>query len=380
MIKYSIVVPVHNVVDYLEKCILSLEKQSVLDIYEILIVDDGSTDGSSELCDKLALQFANIKVYHKKNGGLASARNEGLNHVHSEYVLFVDSDDYVDEKYIEKIELSTKERIDLIAFNYQKVSEEGELISGYVFKSNLYDISQDEDKNAFIRNMFLRYKIGYEACNKVYSMRLINQYSIRFHEEGNHFPEDKFFNLCYLCHCSNVKVINDKIYYWLQRGTSISGVIRRNHINRLGLNITLCKLLSDYYYRYNKYLYDNMPSLFLAESVNVLHAMQWDDALRDINQYLASATDKAFFDSMMQRIEGNKSYLNCVVEAFDDNERDEVEGLLQFYIDRTDEKYEDYLSIIRPKRSRKQKILSYCSYIKRIGISESLKKIMKRFF
>lgn len=93
-IKFSIVVPVYNVEEYLEECLKSLMNQTYK-AYEIILVDDGSTDGSAELCDLYAEQFSEVKAYHKENGGLSDARNYGIDKVSGEYMVFVDSDDYI---------------------------------------------------------------------------------------------------------------------------------------------------------------------------------------------------------------------------------------------------------------------------------------------
>ena len=96
----SIIIPVYNVVDYLEECFLSICRQTYDDI-EIILVDDGSTDGSGQLCDQLASQDDRAWVLHKTNGGLSDARNHGLKHSHGEWISFIDSDDYVSPVFIE---------------------------------------------------------------------------------------------------------------------------------------------------------------------------------------------------------------------------------------------------------------------------------------
>ena len=93
--KISVIVPVYNTRQYLDRCVESIVKQIYSNI-EILLIDDGSTDGSSRLCDEWAKKDKRIKVYHKKNGGLSDARNYGLKHVVGEYVGFVDSDDWIE--------------------------------------------------------------------------------------------------------------------------------------------------------------------------------------------------------------------------------------------------------------------------------------------
>lgn len=98
----SIIVPVYNVEKYLNKCIDSIINQTYKNI-EIILVDDGSTDNSGKICDEYLLRDSRIKVIHKNNGGLSSARNEGINISSGEYIGFVDSDDWVEPNMYEEM-------------------------------------------------------------------------------------------------------------------------------------------------------------------------------------------------------------------------------------------------------------------------------------
>jgi raffinose-raffinose alpha-galactotransferase len=95
----SVIIPVFNVEQYIERCVESVINQEYKNI-EIILVDDGSTDQSGMLCDELATKDERIHVIHKKNGGLSSARNSGLEHASGEWVTFIDSDDWVTEDYV----------------------------------------------------------------------------------------------------------------------------------------------------------------------------------------------------------------------------------------------------------------------------------------
>ncbi len=95
----SVIVPVYNVEKYLEKCIDSIINQTYKNI-EILLIDDGSTDSSGEICDRYAIKDKRILVFHKENGGLSDARNKGIDIATGKYISFIDSDDYVEENYI----------------------------------------------------------------------------------------------------------------------------------------------------------------------------------------------------------------------------------------------------------------------------------------
>lgn len=102
MPEISIVIPVYNVATYLPRCIESILNQTFAD-FELLLIDDGSSDNSGKICNRYALNDSRVKVYHKPNGGVSSARNLGLENIQGRYVTFVDADDYVSENYLEKL-------------------------------------------------------------------------------------------------------------------------------------------------------------------------------------------------------------------------------------------------------------------------------------
>lgn len=117
----SIVIPVYNIKDYLRQCIDSIKAQTYENI-EILMVDDGSTDGSSELCDELALHDERIVVIHKENGGVSSARNYGIEASNGTYITFIDGDDWVENNYIETLYFSAIEKgadVSAVGYVYQ---------------------------------------------------------------------------------------------------------------------------------------------------------------------------------------------------------------------------------------------------------------------
>ncbi|WP_066633812.1 glycosyltransferase [Desulfolucanica intricata] len=118
----SIVVPVYNVEQYLDRCVNSLINQTFKDI-EIILVDDGSTDNSPKLCDEYARQDNRIKVIHKKNGGLSDSRNMGIHYAKGEYILFVDSDDYIENDTCEKFaNIVSEQEVDIVIGGAKKIT------------------------------------------------------------------------------------------------------------------------------------------------------------------------------------------------------------------------------------------------------------------
>ena len=117
--KFSVVIPVYNVKEYLERCVTSVLNQPCAD-YEMILVDDGSTDGSGALCDRLALRSPKIRVIHQKNGGLGAARNTGIEHALGDYLVFIDSDDYIDASMLPDLAAKIDEtHADIITFGFR---------------------------------------------------------------------------------------------------------------------------------------------------------------------------------------------------------------------------------------------------------------------
>ena len=127
--KFSIIVPVYNVEKYIEKCLNSIVNQTY-DKFEVIIVNDGSPDKSQKIIDKYVKKDKRIKSYTKENGGLSSARNHGLEYVKGDYIVFLDSDDYIEKDYLERIkEILIKEKeIDVVKIKLNLVDESGKLI------------------------------------------------------------------------------------------------------------------------------------------------------------------------------------------------------------------------------------------------------------
>ena len=128
--KLSIVVPIYKVESYLRKCVDSLLNQDLSkEDYEIILVDDGSPDRCGEICDEYASRYANIRVVHRKNGGLSAARNSGIEVAQGKYIQFVDSDDYLEPNVLKTlIEKMETDNLDILRFNYQNVNENYEEI------------------------------------------------------------------------------------------------------------------------------------------------------------------------------------------------------------------------------------------------------------
>ena len=129
--KVSVIVPVYNTEEYLQKCLASLVNQDFTD-YEIIIVNDGSTDNSKKIIDEYAKEYKFIKAYDKENGGLSSARNYGIDKAKGKYIAFVDSDDYVDVAYLKELyEAIIKDDSDIAVCEFSYVYKDGNVVRSY---------------------------------------------------------------------------------------------------------------------------------------------------------------------------------------------------------------------------------------------------------
>ena len=184
--KLSIIVPVYNVEAFLNKCVDSLLAQDLSkEDYEIVLVDDGSTDSSGALCDTLAAEHGNIRVIHQRNRGLSGARNAGLPGASGTYVLFVDSDDFLCPNVLGTlVGLMESKELDILRFNYQNVNMEGA-----VFEPNKY-VKPFVDYSDVVCDgeTFLNERLGY-AC---YAWQFLVKASI-LQQEGNGFKEGIYF-------------------------------------------------------------------------------------------------------------------------------------------------------------------------------------------
>lgn len=210
MSKISVIVPIYNVEKYLDKCVSSIVGQTYSDI-EIILVDDGSPDGCPAMCDEWEKRDSRIRVIHKENGGLSSARNAGLDVAGGEYISFVDSDDYISESMLEAL-LGAIEKAgaDICSCGIVNVYEDGREEAW-----NIKDMIGDSE--LFLRGLYNDSAVPVAAWNKLYKRELWSK--MRFPE--GRLCEDAF-TTCFLLDKAKLAVqISDGLYYYRIRSGSI---------------------------------------------------------------------------------------------------------------------------------------------------------------
>ena len=210
--KFSIIIPVYNTEKYIDECLTSLLNQTYSN-FEIIIVDDGSNDSSYSICKKYQRKDNRIKLYKQKNSGVSSARNLGITKCNGEYILFVDSDDYLSYNALENIVKYT-DNDTLISFGYIKKYRNKEVI--YKSVDKLYD-----NYNDILECIFLNSAINGYLANKVFSAKIIKKNNLKL-DTKIHYSEDLQFTLKYLSFGSKLLNVNLPLYYYRMRKSSAS--------------------------------------------------------------------------------------------------------------------------------------------------------------
>ncbi len=222
----SVIVPVYNVENYLAKCIDTILRQSY-PYFELLLIDDGSSDGSPKICDDYAQMDSRVKVIHKQNEGVSCTRNLGIEKASGDFIVFVDSDDGIGKHMLRKmIAAMTRYQTDLAICGYERFREnwkQRSRISPYslvVFQSQM-ELASVYKKPA--TNMF-----GISIWAKMYRGDIIRENKIRFREDV-HYEEDCLFNLDYFRHVTTTAVLRDYFYFYRQMDASLSKGYRKSN-------------------------------------------------------------------------------------------------------------------------------------------------------
>ena len=204
----SVIVPIYNSEKYLDNTIKSIINQTYKNL-EIILVDDGSTDKSYEICKKYQKKDNRIKLFHQKNKGVSFARNIGIENSNGEFLTFMDSDDLIDKKMYEKLFNAFDNNLDYVFCDY-KIKKNMLNNSNKILDMTIYDK---------IYKSF-PYDGGANWC--LYRTKIIKKYNIKF-SENLFFAEDLDFLISYLIRCKkNIKYVDEKLYYYVNNSDSIT--------------------------------------------------------------------------------------------------------------------------------------------------------------
>ena len=213
----SVVIAVYNGEKTLPRCLTSLFNQTYSD-FEIIIIDDGSTDNTAKMCAEYAQKDNRISLYSQKHAGVSHSRNSGLKYANGDYVVFVDSDDYVSDDFLSSlIATSKRENADLVGCKI------------YSVKNGHYSVERTKIiKNDPVYNLFKNCR-GF-TCNKLYSMHIIKKHNLSF-DESISMCEDLLFLFEYVKHSNKIFFIDKPLYFYIISNNSLSSAMDNKWFN-----------------------------------------------------------------------------------------------------------------------------------------------------
>lgn len=227
--KINLIVPVYNAENYLKKCLNSILEQNFKD-YQVILVNDGSRDKSAEIIDKYMTKYPDLFILiNKENGGLSSARNAALKVANAEYILFLDSDDYIDKNYLKNLyERAVENNSDMVISGQNKVDESGRVLDHITYPVKKYP-------NTILRKL--------NIAGKIYKLSFIKKYNLKF--ALNKTYEDNPFNLQALFLAKNLQILDYAGYNQIvHKGSITTSKIVENKIPYEAIDEALANLFT----------------------------------------------------------------------------------------------------------------------------------------
>ena len=325
--KVSVIVPIYNVEKYLDECMESLLNQTLKDI-EIIMVDDESPDRCPQMCDEYARKDSRVKVIHKKNGGLGFARNSGLEVATGEYVIFIDSDDFVSHDMLEKL------------YTTAKAYQADEVRSGVVFYRNgVETIRRDVDRLTVfqgekeVRRFVLDLcgpkpedkrdcKYMMSVCLALHSRRVIEEHHVRFTSERETLSEDLIFDLDLFPHMQCIVYMPDCFYRYRANPSSLTHQFSMEKYRKYAVFLDLVKerlasVFSEEEYRLH---HQRLSFLYLRNAISaVIHLAA---PFREKQAFFNTILRDSFWGDLLQtypyqRMEWkHRLYFSCLKRKF----------------------------------------------------------------
>lgn len=222
----SVIIPVYNVEHYLRRCVDSVLHQEKVSL-EIILVDDGSTDSSSKICDEYAANHPEVRCIHTQNAGPATAKNIGYDMALGKYIAFIDSDDEIKSNmFSQMIQLGNLHNADIVCCNYIQVDEDGN-ISHTNYTDKEYVLTQEEALKAIL----IKDKIYSQCWTKIYKRQTMQENGVR-NTEGLKTEEDFIYNIQAFACSKTVCIIDKPLYIYTHRSKSLSKDYYREHISQ----------------------------------------------------------------------------------------------------------------------------------------------------
>ncbi len=313
MKKLSIIIPAYNSEKYIKKCVDSVLKQTYNNI-EIIIVDDGSSDRTNEICHKMMNEDKRIFLITQQNSGSSSARNTGIEVATGDYITFVDSDDWIDEELYEKvIGKLEKDDADMVIFGITCFSSK---IKNKTVRpeDNIIDNSNIEKQLIkIIRNDLYGY-----AWNKVYKSDLIKKMKIQFPCEIKK-QEDLIFNLNILPYIKKISLSNETGYHYIQREDSL---IHSKEFEGLNNIRNYCEYIVDINIKDNV-LKKNIVNYSIKHYISdfIIYEILWNDKIEKVEkkQLMKKIFGDDYYNKLLSKDNNDPTYLKMLYKSFEKN-------------------------------------------------------------
>lgn len=302
MPEISIIVPIYNSEKKLNRCIESILSQSFSD-FELILINDGSSDSSKSICEFYQKKDNRIVIINQQNQGVSAARNNGIGSANGKYIMFCDSDDYVDYKWCENLYNQIKKNPDaLIVCDVQKSDK---------ITNNTFSATEE-------LSYYELYKIGLSAYtpNKIYDASIIKNYNIKF-DENCSFSEDVKFNIEYFKYCKRIILINQKLYYYDISDEGLTNSYKFNSFE---------KHLMPFYIRINNIEKEKLNEYcdsWLYQFINL-----FDNVFDKKNKNMSTFRKFAYNNQMIK----TKEFQFCVDNSTDSEKLKKILKLKNYYI------------------------------------------------
>lgn len=315
MEKVSIIIPVYNSADYLEECIKSVLNQTY-DNYEVIIVDDGSKDNSSQIYKEYAKKNKNIRLFYQENSGVSVARNKGLEIANGKYIMFLDADDWIEKDYINKmVNIIEKENADLVQCNFyyareEKLEKRKHIIPKYDIRDNMEELQLDILYKEYDEKINNKSAGAIRAVwGKLFKSSILE--NVRFNEKIDIF-EDGIFILNVLQNVNKAVLIDEYLYYYRITNDS-SNIKYKSDFNKKvliifeAINEFIVKYKKDK--RFERYLqivvFEMISSTIEKNLFNIYNKSKKKEKIAKLEQFLKNdycqkAIDSVVYDDLNQ--------------------------------------------------------------------------------
>lgn len=288
----SIIVPIYNVEAFLCACLRSIQEQNY-ENFEVIMVNDGSKDGSRNIAEKFQEEDERFRLVDKENGGLSSARNFGMQYVRGDFVSFIDSDDFLSKSYISSLYNAFDNETDIVVADY--VIYNSKKNKSYKHRVPLQNQSfvTHQEKNDLLRYLIFGEKPVMSMWKNMYRVSFYKQQHLSFISEREVYAEDLLFNTEAYSLAKKVKIISNIVYYHLVNPGSLSQGYRKNYFQmNKTLHLRVLEKLKENGFEELYYAYKNQESSYIGSSLFNMSKCGIDEAIKNIGTILSDNTVK----------------------------------------------------------------------------------------